>query len=267
MKTVLKKSMLLCSSLSVALILVTTACNKKDDATKKDTTPQTVTPELPADGDALFVAVQSSSPSPTAFVNPLTGKSESFDVEFGTGVVVFKENGKADKIVLNGQELKLVNGSYTFTPDLTSIGNPSSPSSGLGITFNGKAEWEVTNPTFSETINRFPKKPVIMNNPTTIDLTQDFVVLTDNQAYSPNMLYTIVSNGEVVSKERDSKNYLYTGRAVEGVTFTPEELKVLKADDNALLQATAYFLTSKNIDGKNYYFVTQFTLSKNIKIK
>jgi hypothetical protein len=237
----------------VLLAGMTASCKKKEAEAPENAFnfPAPAYPALPADADVMLVAINSSVPSPIA-VPTVPGMPAGMDIvlEIGVGVAVFKNNAKADKVLLNNTELKFVNGVHTWQPDFTNVTDPSSLT---GINLSGNIKWDITNPTLTKTTSALPGKPTI-NSGKSITKSSGYTLTNQSSSGAAKIIYSIYStNGKFVQKE-------LAGSSIQ-CSFTAGELAELGATKDAIIQACAYKISSETISGKKVYLINQAAYS------
>src|SRR5690606_4284217 len=107
----LNKNNLVMLAMVLLLAGMAVSCKKKEPEVPENAFafPAPSYPTLPADADAMLVAVNSSVPSPVSMpsIPELPGQTDVV-LEIGVGIAVFKNNARADKVLLNNTELKFV---------------------------------------------------------------------------------------------------------------------------------------------------------------
>jgi hypothetical protein len=234
--------------LIMALIAFAPACKKKEktdpDNPMSGAMPMPSYP-TPSDADAILVAVKSSVPSPVQ----MPGLGMDITVDIGLGIAVFKNNAKADKVLLNSTELTFTNGVHTWMPNFSNVTDPTSLT---GINLNGNITWDVTNPTIQKTLTNLPGKPTV-NSGKTITKSQGFVITNSASSGAQNVLYAIHANNKSVMKTLSGNS--------TSCSFTAAELAELGNTSNAIVQTNAYTITNETIGGKKVYFVRQSSYS------
>lgn len=258
-KLLLRKVLVLSLILSIPLA-VFNSCDR--DENKNTNTGMFPTPEYPSpdDADVVLVAVNATAPSPmpsNSLVDLGPFGDDVFNVEIGMGVAVFKNKGKADKVLLNGKELKYTNGVYTWLPDFSSFLDPSDA---FGIDLSGNITWEITNPNINKTLNRLPSTPKITSSKE-ITRSSGYNLTHSRVSGAEKILYVIASEkGDPILKEKVGSS--------TSCEFTAEELSKLSKSEHAMVQANAYTITNETIGGKKVYFVRQSSFSvMNVNLK
>src|SRR5690606_22473278 len=99
------------------------SCKKKEKEN-----PQTALFAVPAypkfnDADATLIAIKATAPFPANLPIPqipgMPSGGLDLELNFGMGLAAFKDNAKADLVVLNGSELKFAGGTHMWLPDFT----------------------------------------------------------------------------------------------------------------------------------------------------
>lgn len=249
MKTLTKTpNKLLLYVLTAFVALCTLASCEKDDAQPDSQTGAVPTPEFPkpSDADVVLVAVHSSVPSPIQMPS-IPGMPTSTDItmDYGLGIALFKDGGRAGKVLLNNTELTFTNGVYTWIPNLTNITDPTSVT---GINLNSSVNWNITSPDIQKTLGNIPGKPRITSGKT-INRSQGYTLTNQFASSAQKVLYGVYANNKYVLKEM--------GAGSTQVNFTAAELADLGTTKNGMIQANAYIITDEVINGKKVYFVRQ----------
>ncbi|SHF75176.1 hypothetical protein SAMN05444274_108117 [Mariniphaga anaerophila] len=234
-------------------IFLFTSCEKNNTDVLQDSGsfPVPAYPQ-PDDADAVLVAVRSSSASP-AQLPSIPGMSDSGDdliIDVGMGVAVFKDNAKADKVTLNGTDLKFENGVHVWMPDFSNFTDLSSLT---GIDLGGSIVWDVKNPDINETLSSLPGTPKI-TSAKIITRSEGYSLTNNFASSSQKVLYAIYASADkYLLKEMDAGS--------TNCTFTAAELEELGTTKNGIIQANAYTITNKTLGGKKVYFVRQASYS------
>ena len=233
-------------------VVVFDSCKKKDDATPQQANNAFPTPAYPkpSDADAVLVAVRASAPSPISMPVSIPGMDTELVLDLGMGIAFFKDNAKADKVLLNNTELGFTNGVHMWTPNFANITDPSSVS---GIDLNGSITWKVTNPNIEQTLSGLPGKPKITSGKT-VTKSAGYTINNSSAGVSGEVLYVIYDeNGKSVQKTKSAGS--------TSCAFTASELSALGSTNNGIVQANAYIIESKTLNGKKVYFVRQSSYS------
>jgi hypothetical protein len=245
MKKIINFSTFLIAIVPLAFVLLLSSCEKTDGPNLNSAYPAP-SYTTPSDADVLLVAVKTSAASPITMPSIPGFPMDDVFLEIGMGVAVFKDKGKADKVVLNDTELTYTNGVYTWTPNFTNITDPESVT---GIQFDSGVNWKISNPNITKNISGFPSMPKITSGKT-VAKNEDFTVTNNSISSAQKVLYAIYSeDGKYVMKEVDGNS--------RSCTFTKAELSVLKKGSNGMVQANAYTIKNETIGGKKVYFINQ----------
>lgn len=227
------------------------SCKKKEKEAPENpfSFPAPSYPTLPADADAMLVAINSSVPSPVSTPIVMPGMPDVV-LEIGVGVAVFKNNAKADKVLLNNTELKFVNGVHTWLPDFTNVTDPTSLT---GINLSGNIKWDITNPNLTKTTSALPGKPTITSGKS-ITKSSGYTLTNQSSSGAAKVIYSIYStNGKSVLKELN-------GNSTQ-CSFTAAELGELGTTKDAIIQTNAYKISTETISGKKVYIINQSSYS------
>lgn len=229
------------------------SCEKDEDASPSLGDSAFPVPDYPqpADADGILVAIRAGVPAPVDMpAVPGMPAGGTVEFQYGMGVALFKGNAKAEKVVLNEVELKFVNGVHIWQPDYSNLTNPANLT---GIDFSSGANWQVTNPTFQQAAGNLPGMPKITSGKA-VTRSSGYTITNQPVGNAQKVLYGIYSsNGKYVHKEA-------AGNSAQ-LSFSAEELASLGATKQGIIQANAYTITDKTIDGKKIYFVRQSSYS------
>lgn len=226
------------------------SCKKEDIFPDEGVIPQAnFKPNYPtpADADVILVALEVATPvtAPTVPGMP----DMEFDMTFGMGVAIFGDNEKADKVLLNGTELKFSNGVHLYEPDYS---NPD-PSAEIGIDFDDEITWNVSNPDIDRVLYNMPTMPVVSSEGPVVRA--NGFTISNTPAYdADSIIYAIYSNdNKYVMKTKVGNSSSHT--------FTSSDLSDLVKTENGIIQATAYKTITEMIDGKKVYFINESSYS------
>ncbi len=160
------------------------------------------------------------------------------------GLAAFKDNAKADQVLLNGSELKFAGGTHVWLPDFSNLTDPSSVT---GVNLNGAITWKVTNPGIEKTLNGMPGSPKISSS-TTIQKSGGYTVTHNPVSGATKIMYTIADGkGKEVQKE-------LAGSATS-CNFTAAELAAFSTSKTGMIQASAYRVDEETSGGKKIYYI------------
>jgi hypothetical protein len=233
----------------VMIMGAASSCKKKEDKPQAAVIPVPNYPKF-TDADATLIAIKATAPFPANLPIPqIPGMPTGMDIElnFGMGLAAFRNNAQANKVLLNGSELKFAGGIHTWMPDFSNV---TDPSNATGINLNGSISWEVTNPDINKTLSGgMPGTPKITSS-STIQKSGGYTITHTASSNADKVLYTIADGkGKEVIKEQNGNS--------TSCAFTAAELASFSTSKTAIIQANAYRVQSETIGGKKVYFIRQ----------
>lgn len=229
------------------------ACKKdEEDAPEEEQQEETseagpVYPQ-PEGADGVLVAIETNT-----FTNQF---GLQIATPFGTAVAVFPVGSSfvdAGTVKVNSKALtKQDNNAYVYMPSLTDA---------TGIDFN-TVEWEVAGassvPAISHSVSAdFPKVSPISGDPSSVDVSADFTLATENAITGADSVIFSVLGTKTLMVTKVGTMYSHTFSASELNGFT----------GTGYVQITAYSSETTNEGGKMIYYINESVVTNMVEFK
>jgi hypothetical protein len=242
--------------LFAALALVACEEESKNEPDPQPSTPNAVNPSIPMGVDAVFIAINTASTITAPFIGEQT-------IYVGTAVATSSDNSDMGSVTCEGEELtNNSNGSYTYTPGLTST---------QGLDFDRPINWSVgggstiRNFSYDHSVSMPEIGGVAGDTDGEVDLAQGITLSlgANTDLGSADSLYYVIydKDGEFALK-RASRN-------VRSMTFSNAELSGLSAGFGYIqINAFTYLVAPTSPQGgESVAFVAQGTNTKSVTLK